>query len=70
MKRKIAAITAGLALAVSGAGAASGSSDDLTLPRCESEDQLSNCYWDASEQGNGKGTDFVVIDGVVFYPEG
>lgn len=28
------------------------------LPACQTEDST-HCYWDASEQGNGTGTDFV-----------
>lgn len=39
-----------------------------TLPPCETEDAEYNCYWDASEQGNGQGTDFIVFEGQVFYP--
>jgi len=28
-----------------------------------------NCYWDASERGNGVGYDFIWWEGEVFYPE-
>jgi len=38
-----------------------------TLPPCASEDS-DNCYWDASERGNGQGTDFVALNGMVYYP--
>lgn len=32
----------------------------LILPPCATEDST-NCYWDASQQGNGLGTDSVVL---------
>jgi len=32
------------------------------LPPCQTEDSV-NCYWDASEQGNGLGNDFIAIEG-------
>jgi hypothetical protein len=35
------------------------------LPPCADE-EAHNCVWDASEQGNGRGTDFVDIGGVVY----
>jgi hypothetical protein len=43
----------------------------ITLPSCltdETGDHVPNCYWDASEQGNRGGTDFVWLNGVIFYP--
>lgn len=52
----IAALFAGLAPA----------SADSQLPPCEFEDSQ-NCYWDASERGNGVGNDFIDVDGVVTY---
>lgn len=64
MKKQI--ITSGLSLLagvgltlaiVSYAGAAQPLPDGALLP-CATEDSL-NCYWDASEQGNGEGNDFV-----------
>jgi hypothetical protein len=43
---------------------------DVTAPQlqpCKSEDSL-NCYWDASKQGNGRGSSFFVDqDGHVTY---
>ena len=33
----------------------------LILPSCEYEDET-NCYWDASKQGNGIGNSFIVIE--------
>lgn len=39
----------------------------IILPPCPTEDS-NNCYWDAQSRGNGQGTSFVVIDGVVYYP--
>lgn len=33
---------------------------------CATEDST-NCYWNASEQGNGEGVDFHDIDGVAYY---
>jgi hypothetical protein len=38
-----------------------------TLRACESEDSWENCYWDASERGNGQGLDFIVFNGAVYY---
>lgn len=31
------------------------------LPPCEFEDSV-NCYWDASERGNGQGNDFISVE--------
>lgn len=40
---------------------------DITyLPACETEDST-NCYWDATVQGNGLGQSFVDIDGTAHY---
>ena len=37
-------------------------------PQCATEDAIGPCYWDATTQGNQKGTSFVVTDdGEVFY---
>lgn len=37
------------------------------LPACVNEDQAQpDCYWDASERGNGTGIDFAVVDGFVY----
>ena len=36
------------------------------LPACETEDSA-NCFWDASERGNGSGVDFHDINGVAYY---
>lgn len=36
------------------------------LPACETEDS-DNCWWDATEHGNGEGLSFVVIEGEVTY---
>lgn len=33
----------------------------LILPPCATEDST-NCYWDASAQGNGQGHDFVYLE--------
>lgn len=38
---------------------------DSLLP-CPTEDS-DNCYWDAATRGNGQGTSFIVVDGVVYY---
>lgn len=40
-----------------------------SLPPCEFEDSP-NCSWDASGAGNGMGTDFFDLNGMVFYWEG
>ena len=36
------------------------------MPACASED-ANNCYWDASTQGNGEGSSFLVINDNVYY---
>ncbi len=38
------------------------------LTPCAEEDSH-NCYWDAATMGNGTGTSFVDIDGVLYFPE-
>lgn len=46
--------------------------DYIYLPACTTEDST-DCYWDATVQGNGTGTSFIDIDGVqhtVTVPEG
>ena len=44
-----------------------------TLEPCASDEipagYVPNCYWDASERGNGLGYDFIWWEGEVFYPE-
>lgn len=37
----------------------------VTIPPCPTEDS-DNCYWMADTRGNGKGTSFVTIDGIVY----
>lgn len=36
------------------------------LPACEAEDST-NCYWDASTQGNGVGSSFLAINDKTYY---
>lgn len=36
------------------------------LPACADE-SATNCYWDASTQGNGIGVSFVDINGTAYY---
>lgn len=43
---------------------------DIVLVPCPVEDAVIDCYWDAATMGNGQGTSFVVIDGVVYRAEG
>ncbi len=38
------------------------------LPACATEDSR-NCYWDAEQRDNGRGTSFIDIAGVTYYPE-
>lgn len=38
----------------------------MTLQNCEFEDST-NCFWNATEQGNGLGQSFIDIDGVAYY---
>lgn len=37
-----------------------------TLPNCEQEDSV-DCYWDATRFGDGTGTSFVNISGVIYF---
>lgn len=39
-----------------------------SLAPCDTDDGT-NCYWDASTHGNGKGKSFVNWDGVTYYPK-
>lgn len=39
------------------------------LPPCPTEDS-SNCYWDATVQGDGNGMSFIDIDGTAYYTDG
>lgn len=39
----------------------------VTLTICEQEDSR-NCYWDAKRMGNGLGTSFVNIEGIIYTP--
>lgn len=73
--RKVACIALlALLLPLTGCGGSyvviSGEPDSITLPPCPTEDSGDNCYWNAREMGNGEGTSFVVIGGVVYYPKG
>jgi len=40
------------------------------LPACETEDQITDCYWDAAQHGGGEGLSFEVRDYVVHYEDG
>ena len=51
-----------VAMLAGGAGIAQASE----LAPCEFEDSA-NCYWDASERGNGQGDSFVDVDGTAYY---
>jgi hypothetical protein len=33
-----------------------------TLAPCQTEDQTTACYWDATQHGNGQGRSFIVTD--------
>ena len=37
----------------------------LAMPECATEDST-NCFWHASEHGNGQGTSFVDINGKAY----
>lgn len=37
----------------------------LGFPPCAAEDST-NCVWDAAQQGNGRGSSFVDIDGTAY----
>lgn len=53
-----------IVLAIAGALCFASSISLALLPPCEQEDST-NCYWDASEQGNGQGKDFLDIGGIL-----
>lgn len=40
-----------------------------SLLPCPAEDST-NCYWLATDAGNGEGTSFIDFDGTAYYPEG
>lgn len=40
------------------------------LPACVTEDQVTDCYWNAGTRENGRGKSFEVRDGVVYYSDG
>ncbi|MBQ9917373.1 MAG: hypothetical protein IJO71_09280 [Microbacterium sp.] len=40
------------------------------LPACVTEDDVTDCYWDAQTRGNGRGLSFEVRGGVVYYADG
>jgi hypothetical protein len=42
---------------------------DMTIPPCPTEDS-DDCYWDATQHGNGKGRSFVYIGGHTYFAEG
>ena len=45
-----------------------GSYDTLSdAPACETEDQTTDCFWDATTHGNGQGRSFAVIQGHTVY---
>lgn len=48
--------------------AATTEAPEYALTACATEDST-DCYWDASTQGNNTGTSFVNIDGVTYYSE-
>ena len=39
---------------------------EVVLPACPMEDSA-NCYWDATERGNGLGNSFYDVNGETFY---
>ena len=42
--------------------------DTLTdAPACVTEDQVTDCFWDATKHGNGTGRSFAVDNGEVIY---
>jgi hypothetical protein len=44
--------------------------DTLGLEPCATEDQLTDCYWDAHERGNGQGMSFIIVNGTLTYEDG
>lgn len=72
--RKLACVVIAATLAVTATGCATRyvthveDRDVVILEPCPTEDS-DNCYWDAQRQGNGEGSSFIVLDGVIYYPE-
>lgn len=62
MRKVLSILVLMVAMLAGGAGIAQASE----LAPCEFEDSA-NCYWDASERGNGKGDSFVDVDGTAYY---
>lgn len=64
--RRLTALTLVLGLALAACNHTE--PDPRDLPRCQTEDSIGPCYWDAKTQGNGNGTSFWVDkDGNVHY---
>lgn len=40
------------------------------LPACPTEDSGTFCSWDASERGNGIGTDYIVLESILIRADG
>ena len=51
-------------------GTAAAVRDALPLPACATEDQVTDCYWDAETRSSAGGRSFEVRDGVVTYADG
>lgn len=66
MLRTMALMAASMATMVGMSTAANASNDTHELKPCVTEDQTTDCYWDAKTRGNGQGTSFVVVDGTVY----
>lgn len=62
MRKVFSILVLMVAMLAGGAGIAQASE----LAPCEFEDSA-NCYWDASERGNGQGDSFVDVDGTAYY---
>lgn len=43
---------------------------DLAPCTSDGPAESENCYWDASERGDGTGSDFILLNGVTYYPGG
>jgi hypothetical protein len=64
--RIAASIAVGAVLGALGVWAFTIATDEPTIPACATEDST-NCYWDATEHGNGSGQSFIDVNGTPYY---
>jgi hypothetical protein len=64
--RIAASIAVGAVLGALGVWAFTIATDEPAIPACATEEST-NCYWDATNFGNGSGQSFIDVNGVAYY---